>query len=198
MGPAERAQYGGDSLGAGLQLLRDLAAQFQKQFGRAPSPTEFYLAHQQGLGGIATHMANPDELAWKNMASPAEGRQKGDAWARRAIWGNVPDDVKKQFPGGVDSLPSRQFMDIWRRKLGDGAPSSGRHRELADLKADVPGPDVAGRNPLFAAAARRRITSHLSNFLTASGLTGVKKLTKLPSGSRNKSERLPQGIVVGS
>jgi hypothetical protein len=39
---------------------------------------------------------------------------------------------------------------------------------------------------------------HLSNFLIASALTGVKKLTKVPSGSRNKSERLPQGIVVGS
>ena len=27
---------------------------------------------------------------------------------------------------------------------------------------------------------------------------GVKKLTRLPSGSRKRSERLPQGIVVGS
>lgn len=32
----------------------------------------------------------------------------------------------------------------------------------------------------------------------AAGVTGVKKLTRLPSGARNSSDRLPQGIVVGS
>ena len=32
----------------------------------------------------------------------------------------------------------------------------------------------------------------------ASGLTGVNKLTRLPSGSWNIRERLPHGIVVGS
>src|SRR5271169_3171501 len=32
----------------------------------------------------------------------------------------------------------------------------------------------------------------------AAGVTGVKKLTRLPSGSRNSRDRLPQGIVVGS
>ena len=37
-----------------------------------------------------------------------------------------------------------------------------------------------------------------ANFSMASGVTGVKKLTRLPSGSRKSSVRLPQGIVVGS
>ena len=37
-----------------------------------------------------------------------------------------------------------------------------------------------------------------ANFSMAAGVTGVKKLTRLPSGSRNSSDRLPQGIVVGS
>lgn len=36
-----------------------------------------------------------------------------------------------------------------------------------------------------------------ANFSMAAGVTGVKKLTRLPSGSRNNSDRLPQGIVVG-
>jgi hypothetical protein len=44
----------------------------------------------------------------------------------------------------------------------------------------------------------RRQFGHWANFLIASALIGVKKLTKLPSGSRNKSERFPQGIVVGA
>lgn len=37
-----------------------------------------------------------------------------------------------------------------------------------------------------------------ATFSMAAGVTGVKKLTRLPSGSRNSSDRLPQGIVVGS
>ena len=36
------------------------------------------------------------------------------------------------------------------------------------------------------------------NLLTASSVTGVKRLTRLPSGSRNNMERFPQGMVVGS
>lgn len=124
MGPDERAKYGGDGLGAGLAMYRDRAAQFEKQYGRQPTPTEFYLANQQGTGGLAAHLGNPDAPAWQNMASTAEGRQKGASWAKQAIWGNVPTDVRSQYPGGVDSLTSGQFMDIWRRKLGDGAPQT--------------------------------------------------------------------------
>jgi hypothetical protein len=36
------------------------------------------------------------------------------------------------------------------------------------------------------------------NFLMASSVTGVKRFTRLPSGSRNRIERLPHGIVVGA
>jgi hypothetical protein len=38
----------------------------------------------------------------------------------------------------------------------------------------------------------------LANFSLASGVTGVKRFTKLPSGSRKSSERLPHGMVVGA
>lgn len=37
----------------------------------------------------------------------------------------------------------------------------------------------------------------LSNFFIACSVTGVNKFTKFPSGSRNKSDLFPQGIVVG-
>lgn len=36
-----------------------------------------------------------------------------------------------------------------------------------------------------------------ANFLFAWSLTGVKKLIKFPSGSRNNKDRFPQGMVVG-
>lgn len=55
------------------------------------------------------------------------------------------------------------------------------HQEPLDLSSRVSG-----------CAWRQR-----ANFSMAAGVTGVKKLTRLPSGSRNSSERLPQGIVVG-
>lgn len=42
------------------------------------------------------------------------------------------------------------------------------------------------------------ISIYLLNFLIASALTGVKKLIKFPSGSRNSKERFPHGMVVGS
>jgi hypothetical protein len=47
-------------------------------------------------------------------------------------------------------------------------------------------------------AGERHVLGQLLNFLMASSVTGVKRLTRLPSGSRNRMERLPQGIVVGS
>lgn len=38
---------------------------------------------------------------------------------------------------------------------------------------------------------------YCANFLIAFGVTGVKRLIRLPSGSRKSKEQLPQGIVVG-
>ena len=129
MGPAEIRQYGGKTLEHGRAMLADRAAAFQKTFGRQPSATELYLIHQQGEGGLAAHMRNPDAPAWQNMASTAEarGRRDGEAWARRAIWRNVPDNLKKQF-GSVDNITSAQFIDLWNGKIertGDAStPSS--------------------------------------------------------------------------
>ena len=50
-------------------------------------------------------------------------------------------------------------------------------------------------SPAAAAPPWRRQRANLS---MAAWVTGVKKLTRLPSGSRNSSDRLPHGIVVGS
>lgn len=97
---------------------------FRQQYGRDPSATDIYMTHQQGAGGYGAHMANPEAPAWQNMASTAEGRQRGDAWAKQAIWGNVPDQLKANYPGGVDSMTSRDFVDLWRNKVEGGGASS--------------------------------------------------------------------------
>jgi hypothetical protein len=90
---------------------------FSLQYGRAPTATELYMIHQQGASGAAMHMANPDVPAWLNMYLTDEGRRKGPGWARLAIWGNVPTNQRARFPAGVDSITSRQFMEMWATKI---------------------------------------------------------------------------------
>ena len=117
MGPAEAAKYGGTGYNSGVRLIADRAKWFNNKYGRQPTPLEMYMTHQQGMGGVAAHMAHPDQPAWMNMYSTGEGRKKGIEWSKRAIWGNVPSDVRKYFPGGVDKLTSEQFFNIWRNKI---------------------------------------------------------------------------------
>lgn len=105
---------------AGIHSIKADSDAFQAKYGRAPSATELYLSHQQGQGGLASQLANPGAPAWQNMASTAEGRQKGDAWAKLAIWGNIPDSQKAKF-GSVDKVTGQQFMDLWKQKVeGNG------------------------------------------------------------------------------
>jgi hypothetical protein len=106
---------------------------FSLQYGRAPTAAELYMVHQQGVGGAAMHMANPDMPAWLNMYLTDEGRRKGPGWARLAIWGNVPADQRAQFPGGVDSITSRQFMDMWATKMARFGGSGGDGYLAADV-----------------------------------------------------------------
>lgn len=101
---------------AAINILREKSHTFQKTYGRLPTPTELYLMHQQGEGGLAAHLKNLDQPAWMSMASTSEGRQKGEGWAKKAVWGNVPDDLKPQF-GSVDKITSAQFIALWAMKV---------------------------------------------------------------------------------
>ncbi|MFG1395865.1 transglycosylase SLT domain-containing protein [Roseixanthobacter pseudopolyaromaticivorans] len=102
---------------AAILSMKDKAAAFQKRFGRAPTPTEFYLGHQQGDGGLEQHLANPNRPAWQSMYATGEGKRRGEKWARDAIWGNIPTDMRQLFPGGVDTVTSAQFAAVWAQKV---------------------------------------------------------------------------------
>lgn len=124
--------------------------QFRQKYGRDPTPTDTYLVHNQGAGGYAAHMANPDAPAWQNMYSTAEGREKGPAWAKQAIWGNIPDTMKAQFPGGVDSVTSRQFTDLWRGRVegpnaGPGYAMASNKPSLSNIVASAQQPTQADK-----------------------------------------------------
>jgi Transglycosylase SLT domain len=114
---------------AAFKLTEEMLG-FLEQYGRNPTPTEIYLTHQQGVGGLANHLTNPNGLAWQNMAATAEGQQKGEGWARTAIWGNVPSDLKWQFVS-VDNLTSAQFIEVWRRRV-EGQPHGQASAAIAE------------------------------------------------------------------
>lgn len=135
LSPQEFTRHGGSgnimdpaaNLQAGAAKIKAESERFASRYGRPPSAHELYMLHQQGEGGAAAHMSNPSAPAWQNMAVTAEGRQKGSGWARQAIWGNVPSDVRARF-GSVDNISSQQFMDLWKDKVGrfgGSPPSSG-------------------------------------------------------------------------
>jgi hypothetical protein len=93
------------------------AAQFEKDVGRKATAAEIYCIHQQGYQGCAFHYAAPHQLAWKNMYLTSEGQEKGAAWARKAIWGNVPSDLKNKIKGGLAALTSGQFIALWTERV---------------------------------------------------------------------------------
>ena len=93
------------------------AEQFEKDVGRKVTAAELYCIHQQGYQGCAFHYDAPQQLAWKNMYLTSEGQEKGEKWARRAIWGNVPADLKAKFKGGVEALTSGQFIALWTERV---------------------------------------------------------------------------------
>lgn len=101
---------------AAVRSLQDKSARFAKEFGREPSATELYMMHQQGEAGLRSHEQRPDAPAWTNMLRTGEGRRKGEEWAKRAIWGNVPTDMRRHF-GKVENITSRQFLAVWTSKL---------------------------------------------------------------------------------
>lgn len=104
------------NLRAGAVKLQNEAAAFKQKFGRDPSDADLYLIHQQGWGGAQNHWEDPSRPAWESMYLTGEGQQKGPGWAKQAIWGNVPDDVKKKF-GSVDNITSGDFTNLWSGKV---------------------------------------------------------------------------------
>ena len=126
-----------DNALAAAKKIKAETAKFEDKYGRVPSVTDLYMVHQQGEGGYEAHMRNPELPAWMNMYSTGEGQQKGEAWAKAAIWGNVPDDVKDQFDG-VEDVTSADFVKLWDDKIhrigGTDGSVSPRYADLTPLE----------------------------------------------------------------
>src|SRR6478736_313357 len=89
---------------------------FQWVTHRKPDLNDLYLIHQQGWEGAAEHLSQPNRIAWKSMCATSEGREKGEKWCRRAIWGNTLPAVKAAWKS-VEKLTSEAFVGMWRERV---------------------------------------------------------------------------------
>jgi hypothetical protein len=85
---------------------------------RKPTLSDLYLIHQQCWEGAAEHISRPDRIAWKSMCATSEGREKGEKWCRRAIWGNTLPVVKQTWKS-VDKLTSGAFVGMWQTRVAE-------------------------------------------------------------------------------
>jgi transglycosylase-like protein with SLT domain len=92
------------------------AEMFEYVTHKKPTIADLYLIHQQGWQGAAEHISHPDWVAWRSMCATDEGRQKGERWCKKAIWGNTLPAVKKEWKS-VDRLTSAGFVQMWRSRI---------------------------------------------------------------------------------
>lgn len=85
---------------------------------RKPDMSDLYLIHQQGWEGAAEHISQPNRLAWKSMCATSEGREKGERWCRRAIWGNTLPVLKREWKS-VENVSSDKFVGMWRARVAE-------------------------------------------------------------------------------
>lgn len=85
---------------------------------RKPDLSDLYLIHQQGWEGAAEHISQPNRLAWKSMCATSEGKEKGERWCRRAIWGNTLPVLKREWKS-VENVTSDKFVGMWRSRVAE-------------------------------------------------------------------------------
>lgn len=78
----------------------------RNELGRKPSDAELYLAHQQGAGGAAALLKNPDENVVDALAEAYGGNKDK---ARAAVVQN----------GGDTSMKAKDFANLWTGKYAD-------------------------------------------------------------------------------
>jgi Transglycosylase SLT domain len=104
-----------NAVAAAYKLVTE-ATFFELYTHKEPTVGDLYLIHQQGWQGAAEHVSHPERIAWKSMCATDEGRQKGERWCKRAIWGNTLPTVKHASKS-VNKLTSDAFVNMWRQRV---------------------------------------------------------------------------------
>ncbi len=152
--PSTWAHYGnggnpmdfGASTAAAVRLAADNKASLTKSLGREPSDAELYLAHQQGAGGAAKLLANPNVRAGDLLGDQAVRVNGGDpnapASAFTAMWINKFDGTK----GATGPLPMFASGFGGQAYFGGGPPAGAlppiMPDPLAAQLAPAPAPDA--------------------------------------------------------
>ena len=89
---------------------------FELSTHKKASLGDLYLIHQQGTRGAEEHVNHPNRIAWKSMCATGEGKEKGEKWCKRAIWGNTLPSVKRVLKS-VDNLTSGVFLNMWQNQV---------------------------------------------------------------------------------
>jgi soluble lytic murein transglycosylase-like protein len=105
-----------DNAVAGAYKFATEALLFEFGIGRKPTFSDLYLIHQQGWQGAAEHVSRPKRIAWKSMCATEEGKEKGERWCKRAIWGNTLPTIKHVWKS-VDKLTSGAFVSMWQQRV---------------------------------------------------------------------------------
>jgi hypothetical protein len=107
-----------DNAIAGAYKFATEALLFEFGTGRKPTFSDLYLIHQQGWQGAAEHVSHPKRIAWKSMCATDEGKEKGERWCKRAIWGNTLPAIKQAWKS-VDKLTSAAFVGMWQQRVAE-------------------------------------------------------------------------------
>jgi hypothetical protein len=92
------------------------AITFELTTHKKPTIADLYLIHQQGTQGAEEHVTHPERAAWKSMCATDEGREKGEKWCKRAVWGNTLPEIKQAWKS-VDNLTSGAFVRMWETRI---------------------------------------------------------------------------------
>jgi len=104
-----------NTVAASLKFMTE-AILFEMFTHRKPTLNDLYLIHQQGIDGAAEHVRHPKRLAWQSMCATDEGKEKGEKWCKRAIWGNTLPAVKKVWKN-VNKVTSAAFVSMWQQRV---------------------------------------------------------------------------------
>ena len=112
---AENPAVRDNSVAAAYKFVIE-AKLFELDTHKKPTLSDIYLIHQQGVQGAAEHVSNPERVAWESMCATDEGREKGEKWCKRAIWGNTLPSIKHAWKS-VNKLTSAAFVAMWQQRV---------------------------------------------------------------------------------
>jgi hypothetical protein len=104
-----------NTVAAALKMMAE-GVLFEMFNQRTPTLNDLYLIHQQGVEGATEHLSHPNRLAWRSMCATDEGKEKGEKWCKRAIWGNTLPAIKRVWKN-VNKVTSGAFVAMWQQRV---------------------------------------------------------------------------------